>query len=667
MDFLFVRACVLVFSRFYMKLGEIGFTLVRFDGQLHNGFLDIDMNKTKRCHRLASLSVTGGFLDGLYFDFDEKLNCIIGARGTGKTTVLEFVRYALDAMGDEASARKRVELLVEGNLRGGRIELSIQNRDGLAYIVSRPAGESPVVLDANRVPTEINLRSGGLFSVDIFSQNEVEAVADEAGSQLKLIDNFQAAQIAMINHRIRSMMADLDSNASRIIPLRQKIDAITEELRTLPSVEEQLKIFTIKGGDDAVAINKAHDLKALRDRESRAFNVINEKLCEVYNAVQVNYGKISELISTTITDEMLNGPNGPIVVELRNDILACQDKVDQFLQRATQRIHQSGTRFVELSEKLSLTHKQQEMDFYKLLEKHKEAQGKAAERSRLERTRNELKAKEREQLHLTEQLKTLRHERTDLLQKLSELRDERYGLRKKTVEEINTALSPAIRVSLVQYGDLSQYQRLLEETLRGNRLQQRVVAAKIVNAFWPTALTEVIKDWDTHALVDKAELNSEQAGKVIDALAGSKVLFKLETVELDDRPKIELNDNGNFKETSELSTGQKCTTILPILLLDSENPLLIDQPEDNLDNRFVFESIVANINETKQRRQLIFVTHNPNIPVLGEADRVFVMDSDGTTARKLNAGSVDDCKENIVTLLEGGEDAFRRRGQRYAS
>jgi len=53
--------------------------------------------------------------------------------------------------------------------------------------------------------------------------------------------------------------------------------------------------------------------------------------------------------------------------------------------------------------------------------------------------------------------------------------------------------------------------------------------------------------------------------------------------------------------------------------------------------------------------------------VLGEADRVFVMDSDGTTARRVNAGSVDDCKQNIVTLLEGGADAFRRRGQRYAS
>lgn len=81
-----------------------------------------------------------------------------------------------------------------------------------------------------------------------------------------------------------------------------------------------------------------------------------------------------------------------------------------------------------------------------------------------------------------------------------------------------------------------------------------------------------------------------------------------------------------------LSTGQKCNTILPILLLDSDNPLSIDQPEDNVDNSFVFDSVVKNVRQVKRRRQLIFVTHNPNIPVLGGAEKVVVLDSNGITA-----------------------------------
>jgi DNA repair exonuclease SbcCD ATPase subunit len=625
------------------------------------------MSDSKRFHRLKSMSVVGGFLDGMSIDFADGLNCLIGARGTGKTTVLEFIRYALDAMPADGPARKRVEALIEGNLAGGRIELAIQNRDGLAYIVSRSAGEAPVVLDVNRAPTEINIRTSGLFNVDIFSQNEVEAVADEAGSQLSLIDNFQANRIAAIDYRIRSLVADLDSNASKIIPLRQKIETVTEALRALPDVTEQLKAYAEEGGDDAQAINKAHELKALRDRERRAAEAIQSRLGEVYRSVETSVGRIGSQLVATITDEMLSGPNGQLIVELRDGIQGCREDVDRLLQQAMDRIEAEGRHVVELTGKLDLIHKQQDMAFHELIEKHKEAQGKAAERARLERVRNDLKAKERERAQLVEQMQALSEERTRLLQALSELRDQRYELRKQIVEQINAALSPSIRVSLMQYGDSRQYQQLLEEALRGNRLQQGVVARKIVAALSPVDLAEIIKQRDAQTLVDKAELNPDQADKVIAALVGSRALFDLETVELIDRPKIELNDNGTFKETAELSTGQKCTAILPILLLDSENPLLIDQPEDNLDNRFVFESIVGTIGAIKRRRQLIFVTHNPNIPVLGEADRVFVMDSDGTTARRVNAGSVDDCKQNIVTLLEGGADAFRRRGQRYAS
>ena len=77
------------------------------------------------------------------------------------------------------------------------------------------------------------------------------------------------------------------------------------------------------------------------------------------------------------------------------------------------------------------------------------------------------------------------------------------------------------------------------------------------------------------------------------------------------------------------ATAMRLSKILPILLLDSDRPLLIDQPEDNLDNGFVYETLLPIIRTVKTRRQLIFVTHNPNIPVLGDAERVFVFGSDG--------------------------------------
>jgi ABC-type dipeptide/oligopeptide/nickel transport system ATPase component len=275
-------------------------------------------------------------------------------------------------------------------------------------------------------------------------------------------------------------------------------------------------------------------------------------------------------------------------------------------------------------------------------------------------------AKERLRQQLREQLSTLQGSRTKLLQRLSELWDERFAIRESVAERINTALSPTIRVSVQQFGNPELYRQLLEEALKSARIKHLIVAQKIAGKFWPVALATAIRERKTAALIDRAELNPEQAEKALVALSNPKLLFELETVELLDLPRIELKDGDTYKDSLSLSTGQKCTAILPILLLDSANPLLIDQPEDNLDNRFIFETVVDSIRKVKTGRQLIFVTHNPNIPVLGDAERVFVLDSDGSAARMANEGTVDECKSEIVTLLEGGEDAFKARKYRYA-
>lgn len=191
------------------------------------------------------------------------------------------------------------------------------------------------------------------------------------------------------------------------------------------------------------------------------------------------------------------------------------------------------------------------------------------------------------------------------------------------------------------------------------------VSDKLVNSLWPSDLAAMVRAGDLDGLMDRSELNANQAEKVISHLRSPETLQALETVELIDEPKIELNDNGHYKDSRSLSTGQKCTAILPILLMESEKPLIIDQPEDNLDNRFVSATVVKNLRSVKCHRQLIFVTHNPNIPVLGDADGVFVLDSDGKAGRLVKNGNVDECKSEIITLLEGGEDAFVQRKERY--
>jgi len=161
----------------------------------------------------------------------------------------------------------------------------------------------------------------------------------------------------------------------------------------------------------------------------------------------------------------------------------------------------------------------------------------------------------------------------------------------------------------------------------------------------------------------------ERSRRILEALKQSVDPFALEITPIDDRIKIELNVSPSgqptFKDASELSRGQKCTALLPLLLARRDSPLIIDQPEDNLDNHFIYETVVNSIRRMKPRRQMIFITHNANIPVLGEADLVIVLDSDGKVGFIRKAGDVDSCRDEIVDLLEGGREAFELRRKRY--
>lgn len=457
-------------------------------------------------HRIKSVSVVGGFLDKQQFDFSQGLNCIIGARGTGKTTILELVRYTMNAMPADKTAWKRIESLVEQNLSGGRVEVAVDTKEGFSYIISRAFGEEPVVLTSNGEPTDINLNAGGLFRINVFSQNEVESIADRVNSQLGIIDNFEAESLHTVEQEIRTVKADLEADASKITPLARKISAINDELQVKPSLEEKLKAFSQESGQNSETINIAHAQKALRDRESRAIQMGRDLLGQTHQSFQALSGQISQRSAAIFSEEMLNGPNSQILKAVHSLVVECGQQVDIFINQATKTLCQAVEGIDSEHSKLDLVHKQQEMQFRELIEKHKEAQSKATERSRLEKMRNELLQKEQEQKQLQEQLNHLRHQRQKRLERLSELRDERFRIRQTIVKRINDTLSPSICVEIVQFGNPEQYRELLVEKLSGNNMKQGVVAGKIVNTFGPIELSDAVKQKNKQTLIDKVNL-----------------------------------------------------------------------------------------------------------------------------------------------------------------
>lgn len=163
---------------------------------------------------------------------------------------------------------------------------------------------------------------------------------------------------------------------------------------------------------------------------------------------------------------------------------------------------------------------------------------------------------------------------------------------------------------------------------------------------------------------------------VADALAKLQPsqIMELEALELAHRVDISLNvAHGDaepvFRPLSKLSTGQQCTAILHMLLLDNPDPLLMDQPEDNLDNAFIAERIVAELRDAKTSRQFLFATHNANIPVFGDAEWIGVFTAeDKRGSLTLEAqGSIDvpAIRDQVAKILEGGRAAFIQRKEKY--
>jgi hypothetical protein len=319
----------------------------------------------------------------------------------------------------------------------------------------------------------------------------------------------------------------------------------------------------------------------------------------------------------------------------------------------------------DLSGKLRQDHMVQERLYREVLERFEQEKGKARERALLLKHQADLQKLATRQAKAQGELKRYRQEREKLVNKLVELRDQRYRARVGVANDLNGRLSPMIQVRVEQYGNTDAYKELLTELMRNSGLHYRHLVEKTVACVAPEDLAAMVRQDDAAMLADRLDIDRERAQKFLAQLRDHRNLHRVETVELHDRPTIELKDGEEYKDSASLSTGQKCTAILPILLLESEAPLLIDQPEDNLDNAFVFDTVVQSILRVKSSRQLILVTHNPNIPVLGEAERIFVMASTGKQARVAAVGTVDEVRADIERLLEGGRDAFKRRMERY--
>lgn len=245
-----------------------------------------------------------------------------------------------------------------------------------------------------------------------------------------------------------------------------------------------------------------------------------------------------------------------------------------------------------------------------------------------------------------------------------------FELRKKQAEEISRKLQGRIRVHIEYRGLRSQFVDKLAQFMQGSGTDHATIqklSSKEDRITDGRGIAQCVRK-GVQALQDEFNLTPKRANQIFNWLnPDRKRLFELESLIPDDQVQVFLKLNETEIPLDKLSGGQRATAMLLLLLTQEDRLLIVDQPEDDLDNRFIYEDIVQILRNQKKKRQVIVATHNPNIPVLGDAELIVSIESTINSVQISVQGSVDQAVvcEAVKHIMEGGEQAFRRRAEKY--
>ena len=177
--------------------------------------------------------------------------------------------------------------------------------------------------------------------------------------------------------------------------------------------------------------------------------------------------------------------------------------------------------------------------------------------------------------------------------------------------------------------------------LRGSGLHYNSLSPLIAGSMSPLEFVQAIESRAPEPIAHAADISHQRAGAIIEALKDGD-LASIVAAQIEDSITLELLDGSVFKNSENVSIGQRCTTVLPLLLAQHGGVLIVDQPEDHLDNSFIAGTIVPALRQRHSQDQLVFASHNANIPVLGNANLIVVLDSDGKRGFIKHVGRLED-------------------------
>lgn len=613
----------------------------------------------------------GGYLDGVDIELSDHLNAVIGGRGTGKSTLLECIRYAFALEPKTQNALKQHNNVINTNLgkERGLVEITLRSAvlHGRKFTVSRKYGNQPVVVDeqGNVSPYHPSELMPG---IELYGQNEIYEMTRDEHSRNQLIERFLEGEHEQFDADIANVLVKLKDNRESIKRALNQKDDVEAEVERLPKLMDQAKQYQALGIEEKLKIiPKLEKEKQLKVR-------VDEDVIRVKDAIEALKNSLPDTVF--LSDSALDGlPHADLLRQQRIVLDALKAGVEQALVQLEQLAFNADTQLAQLKQSLLEKTQTEEQNLEKAFKDIPASQGKTgrqigAEYQALLKLIEQIRPKQTTLQHCQTQIDELYSQRKKLLLELDLHTSARATSILKSVKRLTRKLEQKVRLTLQPEGNRQALFNFLSEcSLEG--IGPKRLAWVLDDDFSPSNLAATIRQGEAE-LAQKFGIT----GTVITALTRLPEikLLELEELQLPDTMAIELNvTHGEresvFRSIEELSTGQQCTALLHLLLLDNQDPLILDQPEDNLDNAFIADRIVAELRRAKLSRQFLFATHNANIPVFGDAEWIGVLSVEEGKGLILpeQQGAIDVPKvqELAADILEGGKGAFNQRREKY--
>jgi type III restriction enzyme len=644
---------------------------------------------------IASVTVKGSkyLKDGTY-NFNQQMNSVIGGRGAGKSTLLEYVRFALgcsaiDGMSGQGRASERLQELLLSTLdqTTGTISLNVQLNGAPVIVTREMAKRSVIKVDAAGSTTPSSVEEvRRLIPTQQYRQGELSELAreDAANRLLQLVTGQAASQIAEIEAKLKKNSQSLSEALAKAVRLSaaKLARAHTEtQAKLLKAQVENLRKQLTSGNQPAIADHDKYlqqqttiesTTERLRLMREQLAGSLDEFAAEIRNLATgqpmiPGIAKLTQAFDVFRSAVQNEPPAKGQFIQQRDELVKWFDEAISSLEAAA------------IEWKPTLDKHQADYD-----EQKKALQGKQSVLDSIESLNGQLRTASQLLDGATVEETTLR----DADKQLDELRKERvihqtelHTLVGKQVATIKEASSNLARGQLSPTPDFTEaheaVRRVLElPSLREARIDalvSSVLKAPDIAAQWKALQDEMIAlvKWKEGAPTEKgvppatpilyAALEDGFMEKLRERISADRVAIALQAIL---RPRVEIFQlrDGTEIEFRKASQGEQAATLLNILMNQSNGPLIIDQPEEDLDNRII-NDIIRTIRKTKAERQLILATHNANIAVNGDSENVIEM----VLGERKAFGAIDepDVRDAITKTMEGGKDAFELRRKKY--